>query len=334
MTGIGVAARMAAAFVDDVAAVQPFGHGHINDTFLAESVGGDVIVQRLNSAVFRDPDSLMANVLAVHHHLGGELVPVPVPARAGGWLAHDGDDAWRAWRRVSDARPARDQSEPIARAAGTLLGSFHARLAGLDAAIVVETLPGFHDLRRRLQALRAAIDADVCGRVEGARAEIDTCLDHIDLVERSEDLAASVPRRVAHYDAKLDNMLFRDGQGVCLVDLDTIMPGAWFWDVGDLVRTTATYAAEDDPGATIDTELYTAALDAYRRAAVPALEPGEVDALDHAGAVVTFEQAVRFLTDWLDGDRYYRTSRPLQNLDRARAQLGLLVTMPDTVPRS
>jgi Ser/Thr protein kinase RdoA (MazF antagonist) len=144
------------------------------------------------------------------------------------------------------------------------------------------------------------------------------------------DTLAAVPTRVVHNDAKLDNLLFRDGEAVCLVDLDTLMPGAWLWDVGDLLRTTSTASPEDDPAATVDPALYRAAINGYRQALAGATA-AELDAIEIAGAVVTFEQAVRFLTDWIAGDVYYRTWRPGQNLDRARAQLGLLASMPGTV---
>jgi hypothetical protein len=121
---------------------------------------------------------------------------------------------------------------------------------------------------------------------------------------------------------------------VCLVDLDTLMPGAWFWDVGDLLRTASTTAPEDDPiseRAVVDPELYRAVIDGYRLGVEPASDASETEALEVAGAIVTYEQALRFLTDWIEGDVYHRTSRPGQNLDRARAQLRLLASMPGTV---
>jgi Ser/Thr protein kinase RdoA (MazF antagonist) len=139
---------------------------------------------------------------------------------------------------------------------------------------------------------------------------------------------------VAHNDAKLDNMLFRGGEAVCLVDLDTVMPGPWFWDIGDLVRTASTTASEDDPQperAVVDPKLYRAILTGYRSGVSSAADAAELDAIEIAGAIVTFEQAVRFLTDWIAGDVYYRTSRSAQNRDRARSQFRLLSSMPGTV---
>jgi len=323
------ARRAAGRFATGVSAVRPFGGGHINETFLVATAGGELVLQRLNLAVFPDPDGLTANIAAVHRHLGGRLMPEPVPAADGRWLVRDGAGAWRAWRRVRDAAPVAVSTPAAARAAGHLLGRFHRGVAGLDPAALIETLPGFHDPAGRVAALRAAVAADPCGRVAGVAAEIAAAEAGERLAALAAELSAGLPRRVAHNDAKLDNVLFgASGKALCLVDFDTVMPGAWFWDAGDLLRSAATPAAEDDPAAARHNGLYRAVLDGYRSGAGDALTADEGEALDHAGAVVTYEQAVRFLTDWIRGDVYYRISRPGHNLDRARAQFSLLASMP------
>jgi len=308
--------------VDAVDAVRPFGRGHINETFLVATRSGEYVLQRVNRTVFVDVDAVMRNIRCVDLHMNGRLVPELVGASG----------PWRMWRRVPEADPVTHPTPRTVASAGALLGRFHALLADLEPATLTETLPDFHAPARRLDALHRAIATNRRGRAEMARGEIATVLAAAPLAERADALTNAVPLRVAHYDAKLDNVLFRGEDAVCLVDLDTLMPGAWFWDVGDLLRTAATPAAEDDAEhSVIEPELYAATLDGYRRAAADVLDATELDALDDAGALVTFEQAVRFLTDWLDGDVYYRTSRPDQNLDRARAQLRLLSTMPTTV---
>jgi Ser/Thr protein kinase RdoA (MazF antagonist) len=199
-------------------------------------------------------------------------------------------------------------------------------------------MPGFHDPGRRLQALRDAIDADTFERVRTVEDEIALAFAAAPLVKHATEFAANVPRRVAHNDAKLDNVLFRDGAAVCLVDLDTLMPGAWFWDIGDLLRTASTTSAEDEPRAervVFDAALYDAAAAGYGRGVSTGVaDAAEIDAIGAAGAIVTYEQAVRFLTDWIAGDVYYRTTRPGQNRDRARAQFRLLASMPGPVPLS
>jgi Ser/Thr protein kinase RdoA (MazF antagonist) len=325
---------IAAQFGGSVTAVAPFGGGHINQTFLAQTPDADYVVQRINRAVFADPEAVMANILVVRRHLGGALVPEPMPARDGRWLVYDGRDAWRAWRRAPNAAPTAEITPDTAGSAARLLGRFHAALADLDPLTITETLPRFHDPGRRLAALRTAVAEDAVGRVATVSGEIAEALDAAPLVELAAALTARVPTRVAHNDAKLDNVLFREGEAVCLVDLDTLMPGAWFWDVGDLLRTASTTAPEDDPiseRAVVDPELYRAVIDGYRFGVEPASDASETEALEVAGAIVTYEQALRFLTDWIEGDVYYRTSRPGQNLDRARAQLRLLASMPGTV---
>jgi Ser/Thr protein kinase RdoA (MazF antagonist) len=325
---------MAEVFVGSVTALRPFGAGHINDTFLVETPSGEYVLQRMNTAVFRDPEGVTANILAVYGHLGGALMPEPVPASEGQWLAWEGAEPWRAWRRAPGATLAGADASPTAlRSAGALLGRFHGALAELDPARLTETLPGFHDPERRLDALRAVIAADPCGRVATVTDEIAMALDGEPLTRIAAGTTAGVPRRVAHFDAKLDNILFVDGEAVSLVDFDTVMPGAWFWDVGDLLRSGATTAAEDDPDpvrSVVVPERYQAIVDGYRQGLVGAgaSDPAELEAVEVAGAIVTYEQAVRFLTDWLAGDVYYRISRPMQNLDRARAQFRLLASMP------
>ena len=307
--------------------------GHINDSYLVRTGDDDgYVLQRINLAVFPDPDAISSNIQAVHRHLGGELVPDPVPAADGGWLHRDRDEVWRALRRVPSAGPCAELTPKSAWQAGSLLGRFHASLADFDPIQLAVTLPHFHDLRSRLDELGSVVEADPCGRVEGARHQIDQALDGSELADLADDLASKVPRRVAHYDAKLDNFLFRAGEAVCLVDLDTLMPGQWFFDVGDLLRTASTTAPEDCPDAeavSVDPELYDAVIHGYFESMPEGLLTcDERVALQVAGTLVTWEQALRFLTDWLAGDRYYRTTRPEQNLDRARAQLHLLSSMP------
>jgi Ser/Thr protein kinase RdoA (MazF antagonist) len=325
---------MAELFVGPLRAVRPFGAGHINETFLVESAAGQYVVQRVNTAVFTDPKAVTANIVVVHRHLRGALMPEPVPTPDGQWLVWDGAAPWRAWRRAP-GRPlaSAEASPPALRAAGVFLGRFHGLVADLDPDALTETLPGFHDPGRRLEALRAVIEADPCGRVAAVQEEIDMARAAESLVEVAADLTRRVPRRVAHFDAKLDNVLFAGDEAVALVDFDTVMPGAWFWDVGDLLRSGATTAAEDDPQpdrAVVEPERYQAIVDGYRQGLSVAglYDRAELEAVDVAGAIITYEQAVRFLTDWIAGDVYYRISRPRQNLDRAKAQFRLLASMP------
>ena len=326
------AARIAQAFVGPVTAVLPFGAGHINETFLVESPAGEYVLQRLNTAVFPDPAAVTANILMVHRHLRGTFMPEPVAATNGEWLVWDGMDPWRAWRRTPGSPLTGDGASPaMLHDAGRLLGRFHGLLADLDPTALRETLPRFHDVARRVDALRAVMQTDPCGRLATVPDEIAMALEWKSLAEVATGLSARVPRRVAHFDAKLDNILFAGGEAVALVDFDTVMPGAWFWDVGDLLRSGAATAAEDDPDperAVAVPERYGAIVEGYRHGLGGVAAAAELEAVAMAGAIVTYEQAVRFLTDWIAGDVYYRISRPTQNLDRARAQFRLLASMP------
>jgi Ser/Thr protein kinase RdoA (MazF antagonist) len=179
--------------------------------------------------------------------------------------------------------------------------------------------------------------SDTYGRAASVADEIALAFAAEPLAHLAVELAHRVRRRVAHNDAKLDNLLFRDRAAVCVVDLDTLMPGAWFWDVGDLLRSASSPAAEDEPDVervVLDRACYEAALAGYVLRVAKLLTAAERDALEVAGAIVVYEQAVRFLTDWLAGDVYYRTTRPGQNRDRARAQFRLLQSMPNTLTLS
>jgi Ser/Thr protein kinase RdoA (MazF antagonist) len=324
---------MAELFVGPVTALRSFGAGHINETFLVETAAGEYVLQRVNTAVFQDPEAVTANIVAVYQHLGGALMPEPLAEPKGQWLAWEGAEPWRAWRRAPGAPLAGAEATPAAlQSAAALLGRFHGALVDLDPGRLTETLPGFHDPARRLDSLRAVVAADPSGRVATVSDEIAMALEGESLAGIAAGVTAGVPRRVAHFDAKLDNILFVDGDAVRLVDFDTVMPGAWFWDVGDLLRSGATTAAEDDPNperAVVVPERYRAIVDGYRQGlAGSAASDAELEAVEAAGAIVTYEQAVRFLTDWIAGDVYYRISRPTQNLDRARAQFRLLASMP------
>jgi len=330
--------RVAAQFLFSapVETIAPFGTGLINDTFLVTTPRADYVVQRINRSVFGDPGPLMQNITTVSEHLGGKFVPELVATRSGEWTMTDVADTWRAWRRVPGAEARVDVTPAQAASAGHLLGRFHGGLADLAPTRLTETIPHFHDPSRRLARLRDAVATDPVGRVERAAVELDLASRAEPLAARADELVADLPTRVAHNDAQLANILFRDDEAVCLVDLDTVMPTAWFWDVGDLLRTASTGAAEDDPDPerhVADPFLVRAILDGYRAGVDPAVRPGtaEDNVLEIAGALITYEQALRFLTDFILGDLYYRTTRPDQNLDRARGQLALLASMRGTV---
>jgi Ser/Thr protein kinase RdoA (MazF antagonist) len=218
---------------------------------------------------------------------------------------------------------------------GHTFGRFHCLLADLDVDRLRVSLPGFHDPARRLAALEAAVSDDVRGRAAEVTDELGAIADLSHLVEAGDALAAA-PMHVAHNDAKAANLLVDDAgaRPPVVVDLDTLMPGTVLWDVGDMVRSTTGTGEEDDldtTTTTFDVARYRALLDAYVEEMDHLLTDAERAALATAGPVVTYEQAVRFLTDHLLGDVYFRIARPGQNLDRARNQLALLRSMVDAL---
>jgi Ser/Thr protein kinase RdoA (MazF antagonist) len=225
--------------------------------------------------------------------------------------------------------------------AARAFGRFQRLLGGYDGPRLHETIPGFHDTPARLAALERAAEDDVAGRRAGCRAELDAMLGRRGLARAL--LAArgrgDAPERVVHNDAKMANVLLdaRTGEGVCVVDLDTVMPGLSLYDFGDLARSAASAAAEDETDlarVAVRAETFAALAAGFLDGAGGLLSAGERALLVTAAQVITYEQAARFLTDYLGGDRYYRVSpeRPRHNLERARAQLALLETFERDEP--
>jgi Ser/Thr protein kinase RdoA (MazF antagonist) len=316
-----------------VEAVDPHTLGHINDGYLVVAGGRRYLLQRLNPFVFPDPDAVMTNVSTVTDHLRakGERTLTLVTTRDGAtsWLAAD-EATWRMYEYVDGVRPLEVRSPADAALVGRTFGRFHRLLADLDVSHLRVSLPGFHDPARRFDALQAAVADDVCGRAPGVTDELDGVAGLGYLVDAADALAAA-PTRVTHNDAKAANLLDDETRASppIVVDLDTVMPGSVLWDVGDMVRSTTGTAEEDtsETGATFDAARYQALLDAYVDDAGDLLTDAERRALPVAGPVVTYEQAIRFLTDHLMGDVYFRVGRPGHNLDRTRNQLALLRSM-------
>jgi aminoglycoside phosphotransferase (APT) family kinase protein len=350
----GVAARF--ALVGPVRGVRPYGQGNINQTHLVTCSPGPgtprrYLLQRLNPAVFAEPDVVMANLELVTAHLRhrleaagegdlGRRVLSVVPTREGrpSWR----DEAGAVWRCVDFVERTHSSLSLATPAqvfeAGRAFGELHRFLVDLDPAQVGETITGFHDPEGRLGALEQVVRADPAGRSADAREEIDFVLRHRDLTAAGRRLVGSdVPRRVAHNDAKVDNLLFDDDtqRVVCITDLDTIMPGSILWDVGDLLRSATCRAPEDERDLSLvamDLDLTRALIAGYRQEAAGWITPAEVALLSLSGAVVVYEEAVRFLTDYLAGDVYFRIFRPGQNRDRCRVQIRLLASMLEQLP--
>jgi len=304
------------------------GIGHINTTWRVDTPGGPVLAQRLNPCVFPNARAAMRNAVAVADFLAAHPGAVAVPPflrtpEGRSWVEADGA-LWRMQRFVAGTARAKVTTDDEAYAAARAFGAFQAALADYDGPPLAEHLPGFHDTPRRLQAFEAAVQADRAGRADACRDEIDALLERRAHAFALADEA--LPTRIAHNDAKVGNVLFGDdGTVVAVVDLDTTMPGASLADFGDLARSASGTGDEDDPDAVAFLPARYAALsDGYLDAAGPLLTPPERRLLGAAAQTITYEQALRFLADHLDGDRYYAVDGPGHNLRRARAQLRLL----------
>lgn len=328
--------------------IAPWPGGHIHDSYVLryERPDGPVrfLLQRINPRVFPQPGLLMDNIARVTGHLAERLraagaadlerrVLTLIPTRAGAWFCRDRrGECWRLYRFVEGVRVVLTVQTPQqAEQAGRAFGEFHRLLADFPADQLHETLPHFHDTPRRLAALEEAVAADECGRAARAAAEIEFAAAQRGLADAllSPLRAGEIPQRVVHNDAKVSNVLFDAESDLALgvVDLDTVMPGTVLYDFGDMVRSMTCPADEDEPDlrrVAVQLPLFAALVHGYLARAREFLTPRERELLVAAGCVITFEQGVRFLTDFLQGDRYYKTSCPDHNLRRCRTQFRLL----------
>lgn len=328
---------------------KPFGGGHINDTFLLEREDGSLFVlQRINKNVFPNPPQVMENIQRVTHHLrkriravGGdpERETLRMLKNAQGELCtiDRNGDYWRAYSFVGGST-SYDQVESaeIFRESGRAFGRFMSMLDDFDAASLHETIARFHDTPKRFRDFRAAVEGNASGRADGVRDLIDVALSYEAFGSTLMDQLASgeLPLRVTHNDTKLNNVLIdtASGRAVCVIDLDTVMPGLCAYDFGDAIRFGASTAAEDEQDLSkvhFDMDLYRAYAEGYISEVAGALNAKEVDSLAIGAKMMTLENGIRFLGDYLNGDVYFKTAYPEHNLVRARTQFKLLSEMDE-----
>lgn len=321
----------------------PVDGGHINRSWRA----GSFLLQRINPQVFLNGEQVVANVAAVCDHLrvaAERLGLEPVERRVlqvrrtasgePGVRAADGA-WWRVLHFVEGTRTfQRVESPDMAAEAGRVFGLFQRLLSDYRGAPLVETIPGFHDSRKRLVALQEAVSRNTLGRSKEVEREIDFTQARIGYADLVPDLMASgeLPTRVVHNDAKIANVLF-DGRRIraeAVIDLDTVMPGTLLSDMGDLIRSMGSPTEEDEPDLSrivVSTPVVESLVKGFVEASGGMLTESERGLLIFSGILLSYEQGVRFLTDYLEGDRYYQIARPSQNLDRARAQFALVVEL-------
>ena len=327
-----------------------YGEGHINDTFMVwrEDHSKRFILQRINTDTFTNPVGLMENVCGVTRHLrakilaeGGDparetLNVIPTLSGSTCYLDADGG-AWRAYDFVEDTICLQQVgSEADFRTVAETLGKFQNQLADYPASILHETIARFHDTPNRYANFEKALAADALGRAKNITSEIEF------IHAREQDChvlldqlaAGEIPLRVTHNDTKINNVLIdaSTGKGICVIDLDTVMPGLSAYDFGDSIRTGANDCAEDEPDQSkvhFDLHLYEVFAKGYLSTAGASMSMAEKKSLAWGARLMTLECGIRFLTDYLEGDHYFHIAHPDHNLDRARTQFTLVRQMEE-----
>ncbi len=324
---------------------EPWGSGHIHDTWrVTTTAKRRFLFQRVNHEVFEDPAQVTETIRRVTDHVRAKLaaagvsdldrrVLTLVPTRGGDLCHRDGKGRWwRAFLFVDGARSHDVAASPaVAYQAALAFGRFQHALGDLPPPRLPETLPGFHDTPGRFATFQRAVESDAAGRASGAAAEIDfaRAREAETTVLLDAHAAGDVPERITHNDTKINNVLFDDatGEGLCVIDLDTVMPGLGLYDFGDLVRTSTCTAPEDERDleqVRARPDLFEGLARGYLEAMGERLTETERGLLAFSGRLITFTIGLRFLTDHLAGDPYFKTHRPGHNLDRCRAQFALL----------
>ncbi|MCD4830943.1 MAG: aminoglycoside phosphotransferase family protein [Anaerohalosphaeraceae bacterium] len=327
----------------------PYGSGHINDTFAVEATDKRYIFQRINRDVFKNPPKLMDNIARVTRHIHSKLesqgaedidrrVLTVIPAGDGKDYHIDADgNYWRAYIFVEKARTY-DVMENLAQAyeAAKAFGNFQNMLVDLPGPALFETIPDFHNGSKRFQAFENALKADVCNRAKDAKDEIAFLQASGWIFDIFPKLVeqGGVPIRITHNDTKINNVMIDDktNEGICVIDLDTVMPGLALYDFGDIMRTTLSPSAEDEQDLSkvfMEMPRFEAVLKGYLSTAGRFLNKAEKEHLAFSGKMITLTIGTRFLTDYLAGDTYFKVHRDGHNLDRCRTQFKLVQSITE-----
>ena len=330
---------------------RPYGSGHINDTFLLTFEVGEMgvlktILQRMNREIFTNPVDLMENIIGVTSYLKEKIIEDggdPYRETLNVISAKDGKpyyvdsrgDYWRSYIFITDATSYDQVEDPRDfYESAVSFGNFQRLLADYPAETLHETIRGFHDTKARFQVFKDAVKQDVRGRAASVQKEIDFVLAHEDIANVFSDLLekGEIPLRVTHNDTKLNNIMIDNTsrKGICVIDLDTVMPGLAMHDFGDSIRFGASTAAEDERDlekVSCSMELFEIYVKGFLKGCGGKLTPREVELLPMGAKVMTFECGMRFLTDYLEGDHYFKVHREGHNLDRCRTQFKLVEDM-------
>ena len=345
------------AIYGELETIKPFGRGHINSTFRSRWNQAGTRVrythQRINERVFVRPDQMMENISRLTCHIAEKLQDLPgrsrrvlsvVPSRDGKPYVRDSEGGWWRTYLFIEGTHTLETAASLedARFLGASVGRFQQQLADLPPPRLHETIPDFHNMEKRYSRFYEAVSKDPCGRAKETAAEIAFMRENEErgavLIRALRD--GIIPERICHNDAKMNNILIEDNGDPsdtigeeypvsCVLDLDTVMPGTSLFDVGDLIRTVTNRTEEDErdlSGVQCDPGLFEALIEGYLSGA-PLLLPAETALIAESGRNITQIMALRFLTDYLEGDHYYHTARPGHNLDRCRNQIALIKSM-------
>ncbi len=317
-----------------------FGHGHINHTLKIDTEDGmEYILQKINKYVFKDPVRVMRNASAVTEHLRRKVSDSChclcfIPTKDGSFCYRDPDgEFWRMYEYVGGFCLDMPETDEDFYQSAVAFGRFQDQLSDFPADTLFETIPEFHNTVDRFRQLKDSIAADTMGRLAGVQAEVDFALkqEQVGSILQHMREAGELPLRVTHNDTKLNNVLLDEEsrECLCVLDLDTVMPGLSVHDFGDSIRFGAATAAEDEKDlskVTMDLHLFEVYTRGFLEAAT-ALTQVEVEQLPLGALTMTLEVGIRFLKDYLDGDLYFKTAYPEHNLVRARTQLKLVADM-------
>lgn len=336
----------------EVTGWKPIGHGHINDTFLISTPKGvpDFILQRKNHLIFKDVPGMMNNIVLATNHIRKKLIAAGepeidrkvmtcIPDPAGNYFVSDADgNYWTLYLYIKDSHSIEEVTDPAqAYSAGKAFGHFQFQLSDLPGTLLVETIPNFHNGKFRLKQFEEAITADKAGRVVEMRAVIDKLLQRADGMTMLQDWLdkGEIPLRITHNDTKINNVLFdKDNEILCIIDLDTVMPGTALFDFGDAIRTLGNTSTEDQPDLDkigFNREYYRAFAEGYLHESRKFLTQKEIDNLAFSCQYMVWEQSIRFLTDYLNGDTYYKIAYPEHNKVRTLAQVRYLDVMDENI---
>jgi hypothetical protein len=331
---------------------ETFGSGHIHDTYriiTAENDCDDYIIQKLNTKIFKDIPNLQKNIERVTSHLREKLLSVPgcnvkrecltlVPLQnsTATWSCDDSGNCWRMYIFISDHKSYDIVDTPSkAFEGGKAIGRFQAMLSDFDGEPLYETIPYFHNIEKRLEAFHNTINTDPKGRVIEAKDIINEIVSREERMKTILQLGEKglIPLRITHNDTKFNNILLdMNDKALCVIDLDTVMPGYVHYDFGDAIRTATNTAAEDEIDLNLismDIELFKAYSEGYLSQTRGTLNDVEKEYLALAPIIITYTIATRFITDFIDGDNYFKIKHSHHNLQRAHAQMKLLYSMED-----